>query len=124
MSTPILTKTRFANGQWHGLLTGAPEAPALEALHLGEPVPDVAVTETGTAGEWAVTVPIPPAAIADGVQTVVIRDRASGVDLGAVSLLAGDAAGDDLRAEIDLLRAELDLLKRAFRQHCRDSGAS
>ena len=33
----------------------------------------------------------------------------------SITLLAGDAMSEDVRAEIDLLRAELDLLKRAFR---------
>ena len=38
--------------------------------------------------------------------------------IGHVSLLAGEALGDDIRAEVALLRAELDMLKRAFRRHC------
>ena len=38
--------------------------------------------------------------------------------LGSFTLIAGEALGDDLRAEVSLLRAELDMLKRAFRRHC------
>jgi hypothetical protein len=59
-------------------------------------------------------VPIPADAIADGIQTFVIVDAADDTRLGDFTLIAGDAATDDLRAE-------LDLLKRAFRRHCQDT---
>ncbi|WP_438955597.1 hypothetical protein [Cognatiyoonia sp.] len=36
--------------------------------------------------------------------------------MASYAILSGDAASDDLRAELDLLRAELDLLKRVFRR--------
>ena len=62
--------------------------------------------------------PIPAEAIADGVQTILISDKANQEVLDKITVIAGEALGDDLRAEVDLLRAELDLLKRAFRRHC------
>jgi len=65
-----------------------------------------------------VKVPVPASAISDGVQTFVISDGDTGDVLNTFSILAGDAIGEDMRAEMDLLRAELDLLKRAFRRHC------
>ena len=64
------------------------------------------------------SVPIPPDAIADGVQTLLIIDASRKEQIGHITLLAGDVLGDDIRAEMDLLRAELDMLKRAFRRHC------
>ena len=41
-----------------------------------------------------------------------------GTKLGHFSIIAGEALGEDLHAEVELLRAELDMLKRAFRRHC------
>ena len=61
---------------------------------------------------------MPQEAICDGVQTFAIREAASDEVLGSFTLIAGEALGDDLRAEVSLLRAELDMLKRAFRRHC------
>ena len=66
---------------------------------------------------WEIRVPIPPEMIAEGTQTAVVAD-ADGRRLGHFTLIAGEDAGEDLRAELDLLRAELDMLKRAFRRHC------
>ena len=56
--------------------------------------------------------------LSDGVQTFLISDPDTGEKLASFAVLAGDALGDDIRAEMDLLRAELDMLKRAFRRHC------
>ena len=53
---------------------------------------------------------------------VVVETKTSGVLLGHVTLIADEALGDDIRAEMDLLRAELDMLKRAFRRHSRETG--
>ena len=67
---------------------------------------------------WVLRVPVPVEAIADGVQTVVITDSTDDTRLGHFTMIAGEALGDDMRAEMELLRAELDMLKRAFRRHC------
>jgi hypothetical protein len=69
-------------------------------------------------GEWAVRVPVPVETLSEGVQTFLIRDKATGETLQHFTIITGVAMEDDLRAEIDLLRAELDMLKRAFRRHC------
>ena len=61
---------------------------------------------------------VPAAAIADGLQTLLVVDRASGATLASITLIGDEVTGPDLRAEVDLLRAELDMLKRAFRRHC------
>lgn len=114
-----LTKTRLTGGVWEGVLSGAPEAPSIEVLHLETPVPGVTVVaRPGVAGDWVVRVPIPAALLADGVQTFVIRDLQADELLERFCIIAGAPLEDDLRAEIGLLRAELDLLKRAFRRHC------
>ncbi|MEE4188841.1 MAG: hypothetical protein V2I76_10400 [Roseobacter sp.] len=118
MSDPTLTKTRMQSGIWYGLLTGAAEAPRLEVTHLETPVADVNVTPAHEEGEWLVQIPIPASCIGDGMQTILIADRATGKKLDHITLMAGEVLGDDLRAEVDLLRAELDMLKRAFRRHC------
>ena len=121
MSAYSLTKTRFKEGVWEGLLTagtsGAP-TPEITVDFDGRPVRGVTVTETDAPGRWGLAVPVPQEAICDGVQTFAIREAASDEVLGSFTLIAGEALGDDLRAEVSLLRAELDMLKRAFRRHC------
>jgi len=99
MSTLTLTKTKFSQGLWQGILTQSGEAePVIEVTHDN--------------------VPIPAEAVGDGVHTLLVRDKMTDTTLGQITLIAGEALGDDIRAEMDLLRAELDMLKRAFRRHC------
>lgn len=122
-----LTKIQFYNGTWHGRLEGGSKTvtpPDVRVRYRDGLVPDVTLSAAEETGQWDIFVPVPAGAIADGVHTFVIQNGATGTTLGDFTLIAGDAAADDLRAELDLLRAELDLLKRAFRQHCRDTGAS
>ncbi|WP_299414130.1 hypothetical protein [uncultured Sulfitobacter sp.] len=120
MTNLVLTKTKMRQGVWEGFLTGAAgsEAPKLKVTHQGTPAPDVAVTPIEDGEGFAVRIPIPAVAIADGLQTLLIADAATDEQIGSISLMAGEALGDDLRVEVDLLRAELDMLKRAFRRHC------
>jgi hypothetical protein len=113
-----LTKTRIRAGVWEGVLSGT-EKPALEVRHLEADVPGVTVTAIpDRAGEWAVRVPVPVAALSEGVQSFLIRQRDTGETLAHFTIITGVPMEDDLRAEVDLLRAELDMLKRAFRRHC------
>jgi hypothetical protein len=51
------------------------------------------------------------------VQVVSLRSTLTGAVLDRVTLLAGDALDEDIRAEVVLLRDELEMLKRAFRRH-------
>lgn len=120
MTTLVLTKTKLRQGVWEGLLTGAESGvvPKLKVTHQGTYVPNVTVTAMETGGDYTVRIPIPADAIADGLQTLLIGDDDTDDQIGAISLMAGEALGDDLRVEVDLLRAELDMLKRAFRRHC------
>lgn len=124
MSDWTLTKTRLFEGVWEGVLarrgpgTGAPK---IEVTHLQRPVEGIEVIARAEAGDWVLRVPVPPEAIADGVQTFVISDADSGAVLESFALMAGDVLSYDIRAEMALLREELDLLKRAFRRHCLDT---
>lgn len=121
MSELKLTKTRLFEGVWEGFLTSASMdnlQPELEVSHLNEPVLGLELTEDRENGHWVVRVPIPVETLSDGVQTFVIRDKRTGDELNAFSVLAGEALADDIRAEVTLLREELDMLKRAFRRHC------
>ncbi len=118
MDVVKLTKTRIRAGVWEGVLSGT-DRPALEVRHLEAEVPGVMVTAIpDRAGEWAVRVPVPIAALTEGVQTFLIRDKGTGETLSHFTIITGVPMEDDLRAEVDLLRAELDMLKRAFRRHC------
>lgn len=121
MSKLTLSKIRFHNALWEGRIsgeTGSGQPPAIDVRYLDRPVEGVTLTESETPGEWALSIPVPNEAVADGVQNFVIFDSATGVKLGDFTLICGEISGDDLRVEIELLRAELDMLKRAFRRHC------
>ncbi|MEP2919812.1 hypothetical protein [Sulfitobacter sp.] len=120
MTNLVLTKTQMRQGIWEGVLTGAAKGvlPKLDVTHQGAQVPDVTVSAAEDGNGHIVTIPIPPQAISDGMQTLLITDSDSDAKLAAITLMAGEALGDDMRVEIDLLRAELDMLKRAFRRHC------
>ena len=119
MSTLTLTKTKFSQGLWQGILTQSGEAePVIEVTHDNTTVAGVTLAHNPDAGHWAISVPIPAEAVGDGVHTLLVRDKMTDTTLGQITLIAGEALGDDIRAEMDLLRAELDMLKRAFRRHC------
>lgn len=121
MSDMKLIKTRLVEGVWEGVLTMAStrsSQPGIRVTHLERPIDGVEVTENREEGFWLVRVPIPADLISDGVQTFLIADADTGETLESFAVLAGDALGDDIRAEMDLLREELDMLKRAFRRHC------
>ena len=119
MTETTLTKTRIRAGVWEGVLSGSAGTPALDVLHLEQPIAGVTVTAiTERPGESAVQVPIPAELLSEGVQTFLIRNRGTGQTLAHFTIITGVAMEDDVRAEIDLLRAELDMLKRAFRRHC------
>lgn len=121
MAETELVSSRLQGGIWHGLaeIRGADSyQPDFEITHLEQPLPGLEVTEDAERpGRFALKLPVPAEILSDGVQTLVIRDARADARLGAVTLIAGEPAQDDLRAEIDLLRAELDMLKRAFRRH-------
>lgn len=119
MSTLELTKTKMRQGVWQGVITGAgSDAPKVQVTHQNRSVDSIELAYNDKADHWLLSITIPPEAISDGVQTLMIRDAAEDRDLGYVTLMAGEVLGDDIRAEMDLLRAELDMLKRAFRRHC------
>ena len=123
MSEVTLTRTRLAEGVWEGLLSVRDAtAPKLLLRHqdelLGEPETIEAGEDPGGIAKWLVRFQLPVERLADGVQTFVIEDAATGDALAHETIIAGEALDDDIRAEVSLLRAELDLLKRAFRRHC------
>lgn len=121
MSELVLTKTRMAHGVWEGIITGSDtkgQPPEIRVNYLDQPVEGVELTEEPENGYWFLKVPLPKHALADGVQTFLILDARTDSKLGSFTLIAGEPADDDLRAEVELLRAELDMLKRAFRRHC------
>jgi len=122
VSELTLTKTRIQEGMWEGILSvteGEAQVPDIEATHLEKPLEGLELKEYGDGtGNWFLRIPIPAEMLAEGVQTVLITDKRSGLTLDHFTIVTGEPLEDDLRAEIDLLRAELDMLKRAFRRHC------
>lgn len=108
----------IAGGVWEAIAT-ATEAPAIQALHGERAVDGVTVAPVpGSAGRFAVRVPIPTSALNEGVQTILVRS--DGETVATITLVAGEPLTQDIRAELSLLRAELDLLKRAFQRHVRE----
>lgn len=121
MTAYALTKTRFKEGVWEGLITAVSNdlpAPEIAVTHLDQPLRGVTVTETPEPGRWVLEIPVPLDAVGDGVHTFLILDSNADAVLDSFTLIAGEALGEDIRAEMELLRAELDMLKRAFRRHC------
>lgn len=127
MAEVRLTKSAIRSGIWNGHAMredGADEpAPTLSAWHQETRLPDPELTPVkDKPGLWSVSLPIPVDLLADGVQTVLIRDEATGETIESFALVTGEPLEQDIRAEVDLLRAELDMLKRAFRRHCVETG--
>ena len=119
MTDLILTKARLVGGVWTGVLTGhnGDAPPRLTLSHLGDTLPAPVATRHDD-GTWVVDARVPADRLADGVQTFLIAEAASGTVLASFAIIAGEALAEDIRAEVDLLREELDMLKRAFRRHC------
>lgn len=122
MSDLTLTKTKFTQGHWRGILTGAgAEQPQIAVTLQDTAVGGIDFTHDPDQNHWHISIPIPAEAVADGTHVVMIIDSTTGDTLETITLIAGEALGDDIRAETELLRAELDMLKRAFRRHCREA---
>lgn len=122
-----LTKSAVRAGVWNGHAIredGADEpAPSLSAWHLEARLSDPEIVPVkDKPGLWSVSLAIPASILGEGVQTILIRDEASGETVESISLVTGEPLEQDIRAEVDLLRAELDMLKRAFRRHCVETG--
>lgn len=117
-----LSKAAILQGVWTGELVAKADGnywPELEVTHVDEPVPVVEVAQAaGRRDAWTIRIPIPAAALSEGIQTILTRAGRTGARLGCFAVLTDAPAEDDIRAEVDLLRAELDMLKRAFRRHC------
>ncbi|MEM0948266.1 MAG: hypothetical protein AAGK37_12720 [Pseudomonadota bacterium] len=126
MGSVTLSKTVLRAGVWYGLARrqGATDgtAPQLSAWHLEKKLDGFEVSSTPVGGQWEVRLPISTELLSDGVQTILIRDDETGEKVDTLTLIAGEPLGQDIRAELDLLRAELDMLKKAFRQHCAETG--
>ena len=124
MTAYSMSKARFFEGVWEGVIAGDSDdspTPKIEVRVQDKPVPDVSLDPLPDPGSWLLKVPVPTHFLADGVHTFMISESTLGQALGNFSIIAGDAAGEDIRAEMSLLRAELDTLKRSFRRHCRET---
>jgi len=117
-----LSKKKIIGGTYEGVLQASAKGqhtPALEMIHQGNVVGNVAVELANSDGDlWQVRADIPMELLVDGVQTFLFVFAGKADILDRFSMITGDPVEDDIRGEIDLLRAELDMLKRAFRRHC------
>ena len=117
-----ITQIKFSQGVWQGLISGAAPGtdhlPKFDVTLHEEPVDTVQVIRTQDTDELHLQITIPPSAVGSGVHSFVITEHQSLDVLARFTLIGGDLAEQDLRAEIDILKAELELLKRACRRHC------
>lgn len=125
MSNFTVTKTRIQGGIWEGVVRRSGDDtkdPEIEVREQDEIVRSISLTpDNHEAGQWHLSIALPPERLHDGVQVFLILDGQTGEELDRFTILTGEPLEDDLRAEVALLRAELDLLKAAFRRHCRES---
>lgn len=128
MGHMIVTRTRIAEGVWEGRvqqLDATPDTPApgIRVVLDAAPVPGAELEPDETVpGLYTLRVPIPKAALGEGVHTFLVLDDGSDERLADFTIALGLPLDSDIRTEVDLLRAELDLLKRAFRRHCIETG--
>lgn len=110
-------------GLWRGQLTGDARPARVVLTHHADIIATAQLTEAENG--WRVELPVPAAAISDGVQTLVLvadngdadePTRPDSVILSRLPLLAGRPLDEDLLAEIAALRAELELVKRELRR--------
>ena len=113
-----LVKLGFRGGVWQGRLSALGKVlrtpPAIEVSAGGVAVAGVELRPDGP-GAWLLTVPVPAAALGDGIASFVVIGH-DGASLATFAIATGEPADDDLRAEVALLRAELDMIKRHFRR--------
>lgn len=115
-------------GIWQGIVQRATPPGRLLLVHAGRRVAEARVTPEGE-GRWCVAAAIPAERLSDGIQSFLLLEDPAGaegsqpapgaVQLAHLTLIAGEMADTDLRAELDLLRAELDLVKRELRRLAR-----
>lgn len=118
-----LTATRISEGVWEGILTGADVPPRIAVSHQGNAVPGATIApDPDEPGQFLVRVPVPVQLLSEGTQTFVVSDAETDERLASFTVVMGQPLDEDIRAELALLRAELDMLKRAFRNHCRETG--
>jgi hypothetical protein len=86
MSSLQLTKTKMREGVWQGIITGMDEEdpPSIQVTHENTVLQDIVLTHNESADHWTLSVPIPMQAIADGVQTLIIRDADTNTKLGHI----------------------------------------
>lgn len=114
-----IVAARIRGGRWEGELHLSGAAAPVAELWLGPArIGPVEAAPGAAKGTWLLSAPVPAELLSDGVQTFLVREAGTDTTLAHFSILAGEAAEADLRAEVDLLRAELELLKVAFRRHC------
>lgn len=114
---PQIIRSVIREGIWYGEIAGLEEGDEVSVEVHERTLSNVRVSVAGN--NYRIVVPIPPQMIAAGVNTFVLS--AAGESFGNFTVIAGELAADDLRAEVALLRSELDMLKRAFRRHLRET---
>ena len=117
-----LTKIRLVGGRYEGILDAGDETPIIEAIHMERVVGIAKLTPSDEGpGRFQVDFELPVSVLSDGVQVVSLRTADEGDVLDRITLMAGQALDEDIRAEVALMRDELEMLKVAFRRHCAET---
>lgn len=117
--------SRIEHGRWEAELEiQNAETPVVELIHRGECIAEAPARSADGQGRWQVSLDLPAHLMSDRTQTCLVRLKGQPEVIGRFAILAGEALEGDIFAELEALRAELDLLGRAFRRHCRETGAS
>lgn len=112
-----LTKTRFADGVWHGELTGTSDGPGLKVWRDAKRVEGLRVSAlSGRQDAWAVEFSVPQTAFGDAAAVFLFRLTGQVDPLASLTVLAGKALAGDPRSEVAALRSELELIKRVLRR--------
>lgn len=120
MGDLALTKSSVVSGVWTGVLTGVSgaDAPTITVSLNDGVIAEITTEKTDGDAGWTVRFEVPGKALSEGVQCFLFSEFGKNDVLTSFTVLSGDIASDDVRAELALLRAELDMVKRAFRKHC------
>lgn len=121
---PTFESYGLESGHWTGKLTADAAPGRVYLAHYGNIVALAELTAS-SAGEWDVSVKLPPSVLNNGIQCLLMAADNGDADaslqadaqvLGHLNLMAGGPLDDDLVAEVQLLRAEIDMIKREFRR--------
>ncbi len=121
MGVVELTRIGLQGGRYEGVMVSPELPPVIEAVHRERVIGTAEVSPAEGDDRFRVVFELPGSVVSDGVQVVSLRSAVDGEVLDRITLMAGSAIEEDVRAELALVRDELEMLKRVFRRHCAET---